>query len=43
MKTYLFKELRKRIDLFTDIKNTKLFVGTYNVGGIRPYDSVDLS
>ena len=43
MKTYLFQELRKRIDLFTEIKKVNLYVGTYNVGGVRPYESVDIS
>ena len=42
MKTYLFQELKKRIDLFTEIKKVNLYVGTYNVGGVRPYESVDI-
>jgi hypothetical protein len=35
--------MKKREDLYTEIKNIKLYVGTYNVGGVRTYDSVDLS
>lgn len=35
--------MRKREDLYTEIKSMKLYVGTWNLGGARPYESVDLS
>ena len=43
MKSYMIGELKKREDLFTEVKNIKMFIGTWNLGGARPYESVDLS
>ena len=43
MRSYLINEMKKREDYFTEVNGYKLFVGTWNLGGIRPYESVDLS
>lgn len=43
MRTYLNVELKKREDLFTEIQTLKLYVGTWNLCGVRPYESVDLT
>jgi hypothetical protein len=43
MRNYLKVEMKKRVDLFTDIESLKLLVGTWNLGGVRPYEKVDLS
>lgn len=43
LRVFLNQELKKREDLFTEIQTLKLYVGTWNLGGMRPYDSVDLS
>ena len=43
MRQYLNEELKKRQDLFTEIQSVKLYVGTWNLGGVKPYESVDLS
>lgn len=43
MKSYLISELKKREDLFTEVKNIKLYVGTWNLGGVKPYEPVDLT
>ena len=33
MRTYINTELKKREDLFTEIQNIKVYVGTWNLGG----------
>jgi hypothetical protein len=43
LRSYIQTEMRKREDLFTEIKNVKLYIGTWNLGGCKNYDSVDLS
>lgn len=35
--------MRKREDLFTEIKSIKLYIGTWNLAGAKPYETVDLS
>lgn len=35
--------MRKREDLYTEINNVKLYIGTWNLAGSKPYDNVDLS
>ena len=36
-------EMRKREDLYTEIETVKVFVGTWNLGGIKPYETQDLT
>ncbi len=43
MRNYLKTEMRKREDLYTEIKGIKLFIGTWNLAGSKPYENVDLS
>jgi len=43
MKNYLTAELKRREDLFTEIQTLKLYVGNWNLGGVRTYDSIDIS
>lgn len=43
MMTYLNTELKQREDEFTEIKNIKIQIGSWNLGGVRPYESVDLA
>jgi len=35
--------MRKREDLYTEINNVKLYIGTWNLAGSKPYDTIDLS
>ena len=35
--------MRKREDLYTEIKGVKLYIGTWNLAGAKPYETVDLS
>ncbi len=35
--------MRKREDLYTEIKTLKLFIGTWNLSGSKSYDHIDLS
>ena len=35
--------MEKRQDSYTDIDTFNLFVGTWNIGGVKPYESVDIS
>jgi hypothetical protein len=43
MRTFLSEELEKRHEEYTDINTVNLFVGTWNIGGVKPYESVDIS
>ena len=43
LRNYIQVEMRKREDLFTEIKNVKLYVGTWNLGGAKTYDDIDLT
>lgn len=43
MRNYLANEMRKREDIFTEIKSIKLYIGTWNLAGAKPYETVDLS
>ena len=40
LQTFLSAEMKKREDLYSEIKNLRLFVGTWNLGGFpAPIDS----
>lgn len=43
MRGYLNEELKKRQDDYTDTDNVTLFAGTWNLNGVKPYESVDIS
>ena len=43
LRKYLDVELKKRVDLYTEITALKVCVGTWNLGGIKPYETVDLA
>lgn len=43
LRNYLVSEMKKRQDQYTEICNLKLYVGTWNIGGVKPYESVDLT
>lgn len=43
MRNYLSEEMEKRHEEYTDIEALNLFVGTWNIGGVKPYESVDIS
>lgn len=36
-------ELKKQEDLYTETEVVNLYVGTWNLGGVKPYEAVDLS
>ena len=39
MRNFVVNEMKKREDLFTDIKTLKLYIGTWNLGGVKVYES----
>lgn len=41
-KSYMISELKRREDLYTEVKNMKVFVGSWNLGGVKPYENFDL-
>jgi len=43
MRNFLTEEMVKRQDSYTDIDTLSLFVVTWNIGGVKPYESVDIS
>lgn len=43
LRNYLTTEMEKRQDSFTDIEQFNLFIGSWNIGGVKPYESVDIS
>ncbi len=43
MRTFLNDEMTKRQDTYTDINTVSLFVGSWNIGGVKPYESIDIS
>lgn len=43
LRQHLGEEMARRQDEFTDIETANLFVGTWNLGGVKPYESVDIS
>ncbi len=43
MRGYLNEELKKRQDSYTDTDTVSLFVGTWNLNGVKPYESIDIS
>ena len=43
MRAYLNDELKRRQDDYTDTDAVNLFVGTWNLNGVKPYESVDIS
>jgi len=43
MRGYLTDELKKRQDDYTDTDTVTLFAGTWNLNGVKPYESVDIS
>ncbi len=43
MRNYLAAEMQKRQDEYTDNNTVNLFVGTWNIGGVKPYQTVDIS
>jgi hypothetical protein len=43
LRNYLANEMEKRKDEYSELKNINLLIGTWNIGGIKLYDSVDIS
>eukprot|EP00351_Strombidinopsis_sp_SopsisLIS2011_P001007 CAMPEP_0116872364 /NCGR_PEP_ID=MMETSP0463-20121206/3106_1 /TAXON_ID=181622 /ORGANISM="Strombidinopsis sp, Strain SopsisLIS2011" /LENGTH=112 /DNA_ID=CAMNT_0004512495 /DNA_START=1388 /DNA_END=1726 /DNA_ORIENTATION=- len=43
MQDYINKELKTQESKFSSEENLKVFVGSFNIAGVKPYDSVDLS
>jgi synaptojanin len=43
LRNYLANEMEKRKDDYSELKNINLLIGTWNIGGIKLYDSVDIS
>jgi hypothetical protein len=43
VRLHLADEMQKRQDSYTDINTVNLLVGTWNIGGVKPYESVDIS
>ena len=43
MRNFVEAEMQKRQDDYTDLKTLNLFTGTWNLGGVKPYSTVDIS
>jgi hypothetical protein len=43
MRNFVETEMQKRQDEYTDLNQINLFIGTWNLGGVRPYSTVDIS
>jgi hypothetical protein len=43
MRAYVEGEMQKRQGEYTDLASLNLFVGTWNLGGVKPYSTVDIS
>ena len=43
MRNFVEVEMQKRQDDYTDLKTLNLFTGTWNLGGVKPYSTVDIS
>jgi hypothetical protein len=43
LRNYLQSEMERRKDEYTQLNNINLLVGTWNIGGVKLYDSVDIS
>ena len=43
MRNFVEAEMQRRQDEYTELKTINLFTGTWNLGGVRPYSTVDIS
>jgi hypothetical protein len=43
LRNYLQNEMVRRTDEYTELKNINLLIGTWNIGGVKLYESVDIS